>query len=476
MADTAARLVDSVLPDVPIRQWVLSLPHDLRLVAAARADVLRHIVRIFVQTIFRGMRRRLRMPGAAPGAIAACHRAGGALNVNPHLHLLVPDGVFVRHPAGGAGFHRAPAPSPNDLAELVQAVRRRVLRRLARMGLLRDDRTAAEGSNEQPELSALEACETLALRAGEFEAHDGAKADPDDLPPGRRSSRWSAHDAGFDVHAGVCVPAGNHVGREQLARYITRPAFAVERFSELPDGRIAYRVRHPLGPDRTHRVMTPLELLARLAAIVPPPRYPLLRYFGVFAGNSPWRSSIIPRPPEVAAGCRHPHAAPASAAAPSPSTPAAAAAPPGRRNAGEGGDPLFGAPQPEPVPRTLSAEHWRRLDDGLLLARQPRLSWADLLRRTFATDILCCPRCGGRMAVIEPVTEPDDIRRSLAALGLSADPVSFAPARDPDEPCSRGPPSPDPSAVDGADPPHPDDVGDPPWQDDIPAIPDDDVA
>ncbi|MDI7268535.1 MAG: transposase zinc-binding domain-containing protein, partial [Myxococcota bacterium] len=157
MADTAARLVDSVLPDVPYRQWVLSLPFDLRLVAAARADVLRHIVRIYVQTIFRGMRRRLRMPGAAAGAVAACHRAGGALNCNPHLHLLVPDGVFVRHPAGGTGFHRAPAPSPNDLAEIVAAVRRRVLRRLARMGLLRDDRRAGEGSNEQPELSAIEA-------------------------------------------------------------------------------------------------------------------------------------------------------------------------------------------------------------------------------------------------------------------------------------------------------------------------------
>jgi hypothetical protein len=70
MADSAARLVDSVLPDVPLRQWVLTLPFDLRLLAAARADVLRHVVRIFVQTILRGMRRRLRVPGAADGAIA----------------------------------------------------------------------------------------------------------------------------------------------------------------------------------------------------------------------------------------------------------------------------------------------------------------------------------------------------------------------------------------------------------------------
>ena len=43
--------------------------------------------------------------------------------------------------------------------------------------------------------------------------------------------------------------------------------------------------------------MTPLELLARLAALVPPPRYPLVRYHGVLAPHSAWRSEIVPRPP-----------------------------------------------------------------------------------------------------------------------------------------------------------------------------------
>ena len=184
----------------------------------------------------------------------------------------------------------------------------------------------------------------------------------------------------------------------------------------------------------------------------------------MFAAHSPWRSALVPRPPDESTACHHAHLDDAPAAAPPPATPARAAA----------SDPLF-AP-PEPVPRTLSAEHWRRLDDGLLLARQPRVDWASLLRRTFLQDVLCCPRCRGRMAVIEPVTDPDAIRRSLAELGLSAEPGAFAPARDPDEPCTRGPPPAEPPATDGADPPFPDDVGDPPWQDDIPAFPDDEAS
>jgi hypothetical protein len=258
MADSAARLVDSVLPDVPYRQWVLTLPHELRLVAAMRADVLRDIVRIYVQTILRLMRQRLRLPRAAGGFVAATHRGGGALNLAPHLHVLAGDGLFVRRPAGDIGFHRAPAPSPNDLRWVVETVRQRVRRRLARMGLLRDERATGEGTNEAPDPGALEACGTLALRGAELEScNDGVAAEPDDVPSGRRSRRWSAQEGGFNIHAGVRVPAGDDVGRERLCRYITRPAFAVDRFTELDDGRIAYQVRHPLGPGKTHRIMTP---------------------------------------------------------------------------------------------------------------------------------------------------------------------------------------------------------------------------
>ena len=240
----------------------------------------------------------------------------------------------------------------------------------------------------------------------------------------------------------------------------------MDRFTRLDDGRIAYRVRHPLGPGKTHRILTPLETMARLAALVPPPRFPLLRYAGVFASNSPWRSAVVPRPPEASAACRHAPAA-GGPAAPSPAVPPRTSdLDPDLPGAGEGDDPLLVVPTP--VPRTLSAEHWKRLDDGRLLARQPRVDWANLLRRTWAEDILSCPKCGGRMALIEAVTDHADIRRHLDRLGLPFQPASFAPPRDPDDsPCAdpprrpgRGPPSPVPPA--GAPSPPPDD----PWHED----------
>jgi hypothetical protein len=457
MADTAARLVDSVLPDLPLRQWVLSLPYDLRLLAALRPDVLTAVSRIFAETIFRYLRRRLHRPGSACGAVTCVQRAGGRLNLNVHLHDLALDGVFVRRGADAVGFYPAPPPSPADLRWVVETVRRRVLRRLGRMGLLRDERSAGEGSNECPDPSALEACGQLALRSGELEALEDQRSaddDPDDGPLWRRPGRWAAHEAGFDVHAGVRIAAGDHEGRERLVRYALRPAFALDGFTELADGRIAYRVRHPLGPGQTHRVLTPRELIARLAALVPPPHYPLVRYAGVLAGNSPWREFVVPRPPEPTASCRHPRNEPRPVAAPLP----------GPRAAPDIADPLLAA-APQPVPRSLSPEHWSRLGEGALLAVQPRVDWATLIRRTFLADVLTCPRCRGRMEPIEIVTDPQRAREVLLALGLPCQPVELAPPRDPDDACSRGPPYP-PDCLEG--------VADPPADDTVELPPDDD--
>jgi hypothetical protein len=63
-------------------------------------------------------------------------------------------------------------------------------------------------------------------------------------------------------------------------------------------------------------------------------------------------------------------------------------------------------------------------------ARLGRLPWAELLRRVFAEDVLSCS-CGGRRTVLAIIAAPAIARTVLTALGLPAEPVRFAPARDP---------------------------------------------
>jgi hypothetical protein len=73
-----------------------------------------------------------------------------------------------------------------------------------------------------------------------------------------------------------------------------------------------------------HRVMTPIAFLARLAALVPPPRYPLVRYHGVLAPHAKRRSVVVPKAPQRA--CEGEHAAGAGSVGNGDKNPAAARA------------------------------------------------------------------------------------------------------------------------------------------------------
>ena len=110
-----------------------------------------------------------------------------------------------------------------------------------------------------------------------------------------------------------------------------------------------------------------MELLEKLAALVPPPRFHLLRYHGVLAPRARARDRIVPAQPSAADGS-------ASAAA---------------------------------------CGH--------------RLRWATLLARVFSSDISECAACGGRLRIIAALTDPASIRTCLEGVGLPGMPPPRAP-------------------------------------------------
>ena len=71
----------------------------------------------------------------------------------------------------------------------------------------------------------------------------------------------------------------------------------LERLRRLPGGRVGYRLKYvDRGRKGKHRVMTAMEFMARLAAIIAPPRYPLVRYGGVLAPlhmEQRWRAGVL---------------------------------------------------------------------------------------------------------------------------------------------------------------------------------------
>jgi hypothetical protein len=98
MADTAAHLVDRVFPEVPVRQWVLSLPFALRYRLAYDSQLVNEVLHIFVQVVFSSLRRRAQKRAGIQkgqcGSVTFVQRFGGSLNLNIHLHSLVLDGVY----------------------------------------------------------------------------------------------------------------------------------------------------------------------------------------------------------------------------------------------------------------------------------------------------------------------------------------------------------------------------------------------
>ena len=170
---------------------------------------------------------------------------------------------------------------------------------------------------------------------------------------------------------------------EQLCRYITRPALANERVQTNAAGQVVLKLKTAWRDGTTHLVMSPLEFMQRLAALVPRPRLHLIRFHGVLAPNAKLRAQVVPQEPEL-------------------------------------------PQEPEPP---AQATHPAECETSCAHHRPVRLSWAKLLKRVFEIDMEHCPNCGGELKIIAAILEQPVIEKILTHLGLQARAPPGAPAR-----------------------------------------------
>jgi hypothetical protein len=333
-----------------------------------------------------------------------------------------------------------------------------------------DDRPIEDRSNEAPVQTALDACASIAMAHGQMATlpNEGDPENDHSSVPGKTSG--AVDKDGFSLHAGVRIEPGDDAGREKLVRYAARPALSLERLRRLPGGRVAYRLKYVRHGRGKHRVMTAVELMARLAALIPPPRYPLVRYAGVLGPRSAWRKDVVPRPREfrrVCDGAARDAVRDAAKPSAAPNRGTLGSSPPrGAPQVGAGATggsqalPSRGAlprdvERPPPpahgsaamvapmamlaplvialAPNILSVRHWDRLLGGILYAATPRIDWARLLRRSMDVDALECPKCSGRLRVLAVITEREPVQRILSHLGMPTGPPPVARARDPSD-------------------------------------------
>jgi hypothetical protein len=264
---------------------------------------------------------------------------------------------------------------------VVQQISRRVLRTLRRLGYLEagTDDVVATGHDplrdDAPELArtlAASVQQRLAFgeRAGQKSRRRGAGFGATGEAPTLTGPRCaSVH--GFSLHANTQIPAHRRDQLERLIRYTARGAVSLERLTQDGNGELVYTFTHPWSDGTTGIRLSPLELLEKLAALVPLPRMHLVRYGGCLAPHSHLRGAIIP------------------------------------------------------TPRQQGIEDEAATDTGA-----PRWRWARLLKRVFALDMARCPFCQqGSLRIIAAITHGEVIRKVLRHLKLAADPPPIAPAR-----------------------------------------------
>jgi hypothetical protein len=175
MTDTAIHLVERVLPEVPIRYWVCSLPWRLRTLCGYDRKLCAEVVGAFVGELERSLRFRakheLKLPSACSahtGVITFVQRFDSGLRLNVHAHCLVLDGVYVRDPSGALVFHPLGAPNAEQVAAVAARTAARVEKVLKRHGRSLE---GEPGDDEDPIIQkdpALAACYGAAGRGLEL--------------------------------------------------------------------------------------------------------------------------------------------------------------------------------------------------------------------------------------------------------------------------------------------------------------------
>jgi len=327
------------------------------------------------------------------GAVTLIQRFGSAANLNIHLHCLVLDGVYCCGADGSPTFVEAGAPSDDELHALLQTVITRLMKMLTRRGVLIEEmgQTCLAEPDDGEEARTLRPLQAAAIT---YRIAFGPRAGQKMLTlrgamPREAAARQPlcADIDGFSLHAAVRVEAHDRKRLEQLCRYITRPALSDERVQLNAAGQVELKLKTPWRDGTTHLVMSPLEFMQRLAALVPRPRLHLIRFHGVLAPNAKLRPLVVPQGPTA-------HEEPATEAA-------------------------------------AAAECEVESEVEPVRARPHRISWARLLKRVFDIDMQHCSNCGGgELKIIAAILERPVIEKILTHLGLDPQPPPKGRARE----------------------------------------------
>jgi hypothetical protein len=398
MNELAAHLTDNVLPAVPIRPWVFTVPAAVRYLIAYDRVLCGLVFSTFIRSVFRFLRRKAKaelglasLSLANPGSVTIIQRFGSSANLHPHTHSLLLDGVFVLADDGSASFCELSSPTDDELAEILAQASERIDGILSGRGLLDVDGDLAAGPlADEPILAACTAASLANIDAlGNNAGQPSQRLVGLTRIPHGGNGRVVEHE-GYSLFVGNQIDGRDRRRLERIVRYNARPPIAQSRLRQNDDGSVIYRMKSPWQDGTTAITMDPLAFIARLCALIPPPRFHMVRYHGCLAPHSKLRSLVVPRAQ-------------------------------GADNTDIEDDLLEGQLSLLPLP----------LIDHAPSKSQSRYSWAQLLKRVFKIDIENCPHCQGHLRIRRAVHGSAELRPLLERQGLPTEPPRQHPPRAP---------------------------------------------
>jgi hypothetical protein len=395
MNETAAYWTDHLIGRVPVRHWTGTVPPPLRYMMGHDVGLCTQVLDIYNAAVFRWLRRKAKtefglrsVKQAHPAAVTVVHRGSSHLALNVHFHSLVADGVYLQSSSAAVPEFRAlAAPNIGEVMSVAWETCQKTMKILRARGQWidmdpSDDRFAqAQPGLAQCYASSIAGILTLGPHAGQRVMRIGARASSVDNEEQEPSAGQAVVPGfGFSVHAGRRISADDRSGLERVARYVLRPAIAQDRLKLLSGGKVQLELKRAWNDGTTHFIFEQLDFMAKLAALIFPPKMHRIRYFGCWARRAKLRHLVTPHADCESATCTH-------------------------------------------TANSQTPEQGDRF-------KRPRYDWAALLQRCFSADVLACPRCHiGRMQRIAWITKVDAIRKILHAVGLPADWPQPAPSR-----------------------------------------------
>lgn len=361
MNELAFHLDDHVVPLAPVRQFVLTLPMQLRFLVAKNARLLSAVRRVFVQTVSTFYKQRARLicsvKDQRTAGLCVVQRFSSSLALNPHLHALFVDGAYHHsEETGSLTLVATPAIEKKMRDALLERIVRRVFMLLKHRGLVGDDGFT---SSPDTELDAQTQLMFEAMRPAQTRSN----------PKKHLHSPNASVHRGFSLHCETRAKAHDQAARLRLFRYVLRPAIAADKLQF--DGKlVTFEMKRFLSDGTKFLKFSVQAFIRRIALLIPRPRQCEVTYCGLFTSNAKGREQVV----RVAT-----HRRAKAKVASSDTFPTPASAP------------------------TLAG---------------PSMSWADLKKRTFGIDELECEHCGQRMRVLCAITDPAAIKRFLDHLGI----------------------------------------------------------